>query len=140
MALVNGPGLAGGFALALLCDVRIATPEGRLGFPELARSIPLSYAAAAAALMPSVACDLCLTGRIIDAAQALWLGVVSRIDRGREALDEIANAEASATAEIKRRILRHRDGESVNDRFASEQRALRAALFGESTARPSKVR
>jgi enoyl-CoA hydratase/carnithine racemase len=83
MALVNGPALAGGFALALLCDVRIAAPEGRFGFPELARSIPPSYAAAAAALVPSVACDLCLAGRIIDAAEALSLGVVSRIGSRR---------------------------------------------------------
>jgi enoyl-CoA hydratase len=139
IALVNGPALAGGFALALLCDVRIAMPGARFGFPELARSIPPSYAAVAAALLPGVACDLCLTGRIIDAAEALSLGVVSRIGTGQEALDEIANAPASATAEIKQRILRHRDGESINDLLAGEQQALRAALIGGSTARPAKL-
>ena len=129
VALVNGPALAGGFALALLCDVLVAAPEARFGFPELGRSIPPSYAAAAAALPPSVASDLCLTGRIIDAPEALSLGVVSRISDGHEALDEIASAPASATAEIKQRILRHRGGESVADLLAGEESDLRTALI-----------
>jgi enoyl-CoA hydratase/carnithine racemase len=129
VALVNGPALAGGFALALLCDVRIAAPDARFGFPELGRSIPPSYAAAASALPPSVACDLCLTGRIIDTREALSLGVVSRVSEGQEALEEIASAPASATAEIKQRILRHRGGASIDELLADEERALRAALI-----------
>ena len=128
VALVNGPALAGGFALALLCDVRVAAPEARFGFPELGRYIPPSYAAAASALAPGVAADLCLTGRVIDAAEALSVGVVSRIGGGRKALDEVANAPAPATAEIKRRILRHREGASVRELLDGEERALRAAL------------
>jgi enoyl-CoA hydratase len=128
IALVNGPALGGGFALALMCDVRIAAPEARFGFPELGRAIPPSYAAAASALTPSAACDLCLTGRIIDASEALSLGVVSRIGHGHETLDEMAKAPASATAEIKQRILRHRGGDSVHDLVAEEERSLRAAL------------
>ena len=131
VALVNGPAIAGGFALALLCDVRVAAPTARFGFPELGRYIPPSYAAAAWALAPAVARDLCLTGRMIDAAEALSLGVVSRISAGREALDEVASAPASATAEIKRRILRHRKGESASGLLAEEECALRAALLGE---------
>ncbi len=129
IALINGPALAGGFALALLCDVRIAAPEARFGFPELGRSIPPSYAAAASALPPSVASDLCLSGRIIDAPEALSLGVVSRISDGLQALEEIANAPASATAKIKQRILRHRAGASIDDLVGEEERALRAALI-----------
>jgi len=111
--------------------VRVAAPTARFGFPELGRYIPPSYAAAAWALAPAVARDLCLTGRMIDAAEALSLGVVSRISAGREALDEVASAPASATAEIKRRILRHREGESASGLLGEEQRALRAALLGE---------
>jgi enoyl-CoA hydratase len=129
IALVNGPALGGGFALALLCDIRIAALEARFGFPELSRSIPPSYAAAAAALPPGVASDLCLTGRIVDASEALSLGVVSRISDGQGALDEIASAPASATAEMKQRILRHRGGRSIAELLSDEQQALRAALF-----------
>lgn len=47
IAALNGPALAGGFALALLCDLRIAGPEATVGFPEAARlGIPPAYAAA----------------------------------------------------------------------------------------------
>lgn len=130
VALVNGPALAGGFALALLCDVRIAAPEATFGFPELGRAIPPAYAAAASALSPSVARDLCLTGRLIDAQDALALGVVSRISRDHSALEELAAAPGSATAEIKWRILRHRAGASPRELLADEEDALRGALLG----------
>src|SRR5947207_1658729 len=80
LAAVNGHALAGGFALALLCDVRIASTEASLGFSELARRhIPPSYAAARAVLAPGPARDLCVTGRMLDAQQALELGVVSEV-------------------------------------------------------------
>ena len=67
---VNGPALAGGFALALLCDMRLAAEEASFGFPELPRGIPPSYAAARAALPAPVAAELTLTGRLLDAAGA----------------------------------------------------------------------
>jgi enoyl-CoA hydratase/carnithine racemase len=134
VALVNGPAIAGGFALALLCDVRTAAPAARFGFPELGRFIPPSYAAAAWSLAPAVARDLCLTGRTIDAAEALSLGVVSRVSAGREALDEVAAAPSAATAEVKRRILYHRGGESASALLAEEERVLRAALLGPDDA------
>jgi len=131
VALVNGPALAGGFALALLCDVRVAAPEARFGFPEVGRHIPPSYAAAAWALPPAVARDLCLTGRTIDAGEALSLGVVSRIGDGRGALEEIAGAPAAATSEVKRRILLERKGASGSQLMGVEIRALYLALVGE---------
>jgi enoyl-CoA hydratase/carnithine racemase len=130
VALVNGPALAGGFALALLCDLRVAAPEATFGFPELGRGIPPAYAAAVSALAPAVARDLCLTGRLIDAQEALVLGVVSRISRDHDALHEIAGAPGAATAEVKWRILRHRAGASPRDLLVDEEAALRGALLG----------
>ncbi len=134
VALVNGPAVAGGFALALLCDLRVAAPSARFGFPEVGRYIPPSYAAAVSALPPAVAADLCLTGRMIDAHEALALGVVSRISTGREALAEVAGAPGPATAEVKRRILMHRRGAAPVDLRGQEERALRAALSAEPGA------
>ena len=129
VALINGPAVAGGFALALLCDIRVASPAARLGFPELGRFLPPSYGAAAGALPPALARDLCLTGRLLDAQEALALGVVSRVEDGRQALDELAAAPPTATAEVKRRILQHRAGASADELLADEERMLRAALL-----------
>jgi enoyl-CoA hydratase len=75
VADVNGAALGGGFVLALLCDVRIVRPESSFGFPEVERGIPASYGAAAGALAPGVAAELCLTGRIVDYREAISLGI-----------------------------------------------------------------
>ena len=75
VAAINGPALAGGFALALLCDLRVAAQSASFGYPELPRGIPPSYAAARAVLPATVAQELCLTGRIV------------RADRGAAARD-----------------------------------------------------
>jgi enoyl-CoA hydratase/carnithine racemase len=128
VALINGPAIAGGFALALLCDIRVAAPGARVGFPEVGRFIPPSYAAAAWSLPAAVARDLCLTGRTLAAHEALALGVVSRISAGREVLDELAAAPPLATAEVKRRILQQRAGASPEQLLADEERMLRAAV------------
>jgi enoyl-CoA hydratase len=108
VAHVNGPAIAGGFALALLCDLRIAGPEARMGFPELGRHIPPSYAAARAALPDALARELCLTGRVVDAAEAQRRGIVASVgDRADAAAlaGTIAGAPPAATREVKRRAL-----------------------------------
>ena len=76
VAAVNGPALAGGFALSLLCDLRIAAAGAVFGYPELPKGIPPSYAAARAILPATVAQELCLTGRIVKAPEAHRLGIV----------------------------------------------------------------
>jgi enoyl-CoA hydratase len=136
VAAVNGPALAGGFALALLCDVRIASTEARLGFPELARRhIPPSYAAARAVLPPATARDLCFTGRILEPEQALALGVVSEVvepDALKSRAAEIAAGVAAArqaALETKRRVLL--DGARTwLPLLEDEAQVLRRALLG----------
>jgi enoyl-CoA hydratase len=108
IAYVNGPAIAGGFALALLCDVRVAAPDARMGFPELGRHIPPSYAAARAALPDALARELCLTGRVVDAAEAQRRGIVASVgDRAHaeELARSLAGAPPAATREVKRRVL-----------------------------------
>jgi enoyl-CoA hydratase/carnithine racemase len=137
VAAVNGPALAGGFALALLCDLRLAAESASFGFPELPHGIPPSYAAARAALPASVAAELTLTGRMLDAAGALRLGVVSSVHpdaelmpRALELAGRIASSPSEAIAASKHRILLDRQG-AVGRLFAEEERALREALLGE---------
>jgi len=137
VAAVNGPALAGGFALAMLCDLRVAADSATFGFPELPRGIPPSYASVRATLPPAVAAELALTGRILDSSGALKLGVVNAvhpadelISRALELAGRIASAPREAIAETKRRILLDRE-RNFGHLFAEEERALREGLLGD---------
>ena len=144
VAAINGPAIAGGFALALLCDLRIASPSAVFGYPELPRGIPPSYAAARAVLPATVAQDLCLTGRLVKAEEAQKLGIVREVAHGDlltralELADRIAGLPRKAILETKRRTLlerRHLWGFLFED----EQRVFRRALIGpESEAEQEK--
>ncbi len=135
VAAVNGAAVAGGFALALLCDLRVASTAATFGFPELGRGIPPSYAAARAVLAPALARRLCLGRETLDAARALALGVVSEVcepaalrDRALEVAAGIAAVPRWTVLEVKRRILLDAElswGRLLDD----EARALRAALL-----------
>jgi enoyl-CoA hydratase len=135
LAAVNGPALAGGFALALLCDIRLAASSATFGYPELPIGIPPSYAAVRATISPAAARELCLTGRVIDAQEALRLGVVSEVlpdpllgARALELAQRIAEMPRAAQEETKRRILR--DGQrAFGDLFAEEERVFREVLL-----------
>jgi enoyl-CoA hydratase/carnithine racemase len=137
VAAVNGPALAGGFALALLCDMRLAAEEASFGFPELPRGIPPSYAAARAALPAPVAAELTLTGRLLDADHALRMGIVGAVHpadelmpRAVELAGRIASGPRQAIEETKRRILLDRE-RTIGHLFDEEERLLREALLGD---------
>ena len=69
VAAVNGPALAGGFDLAVLCDLRIASSSARFGHPE--RSFgDVVYGPLHDLVRGAVARDLCLTGRTVAASEA----------------------------------------------------------------------
>jgi enoyl-CoA hydratase len=136
VAAVNGPALAGGFALALLCDLRLAAENASFGYPELPRGIPPAYAATRAALPAAIARELTLTGRILDSFGALRLGVVSAVHPGDALLGKslelagrIASSPRSAIVETKRRILLDRE-HSYGHLFEAEEKMLREALLG----------
>jgi enoyl-CoA hydratase/carnithine racemase len=134
IAAVNGPAVAGGFALALLSDLRIGTGQSRFGFGELPRGVPPSYASARAALPAALARELALTGRMVHAEEARDLGVVSEIVEPDALLPralELARAAAGPTGAItKRRILLERD-HLYGRLFLDEEWALRQALLSE---------
>jgi enoyl-CoA hydratase len=137
IAAVNGPALAGGFALALLCDLRIAGTDATFGYPELPRGIPPSYAAARAVLPATVAQDLCLTGRVIGAAEAVRLSVAREIAeddvvaRALELGERIASLPRDAILETKRRTLLERS-HLWGFLFADERSVFRRALLGDT--------
>jgi enoyl-CoA hydratase len=135
VAAVNGPALAGGFALALLCDVRVAAESATFGYPELPIGIPPSYAAVRATISPAAARELCLTGRVIGAEEALRLQVVSEVvpdaELGEHALrlaEHIAAMPREAQIETKRRILLDAE-RAFGALFAEEERVFRQVLL-----------
>lgn len=78
VAAVNGPALAGGFDLAVMCDVRMASTTARFAHPEISFG-DVVYGPLHDLVGGAVARDLCLTGRAIDADEALRLGLVSAV-------------------------------------------------------------
>jgi enoyl-CoA hydratase/carnithine racemase len=136
VAAVNGPALAGGFSLALLCDLRLAAPEATFGYPELPRGIPPSYAAARAVLPATVAQELCLTGRIVGAQEAHRLGIVREVvaddvvDRALELANRIAALPRAAVRETKYRTLLERH-HLWGFLFEQEARVFRQTLLGD---------
>ena len=136
VAAVNGPALAGGFALALLCDLRIASGAATFGYPELPRGIPPSYAAARAVLAATVAQDLCLTGRLVGATEAATLGIVREVceddpvERGVELAAQIAALPRQAILETKRRKLLERH-HLWGFLFEDERKVFARALLGD---------
>jgi enoyl-CoA hydratase len=82
IAAISGWCLAGGLELALWCDLRIATERSALGFPERRWGVPLIDGGTQR--LPRIvglgrALDLILSGRIVDAREALGMGLVTEV-------------------------------------------------------------
>jgi enoyl-CoA hydratase len=90
IAAIEGFAVAGGFEIALSCDLIVAARGTRLGIPEAKRS--LVAAAGALIRLPKripyhVAMELALTGDPIDAERAAELGLVNRLTEPGGAVD-----------------------------------------------------
>ncbi|MDF9747573.1 enoyl-CoA hydratase/isomerase family protein [Natrinema salsiterrestre] len=108
VAGIDGPARGGGLELALACDVRVGTPESTYGEPGV--SFGLFGAWGGTVRLPRVlgegdALEFALSGRSIDAEEALRMGLISRIeDDPRSVAEEIAGNAEDALAALKRRI------------------------------------
>jgi enoyl-CoA hydratase len=96
VAAINGRALAGGFDLAVMCDLRIAASTTRFAHPEHAWS-QVVYGPLEAVVGGGVARDLCFTGRAVDAAEALRLGLVSAVVAPEDLPAETALVTAAIT-------------------------------------------
>ena len=133
IAAVNGPAIGAGLCLALACDIRYAAAGARLGAPFV--RLGMNPGMAATHLLPDVvgeahARELLLTGRTVDAEEALRLGLVTRVFADEDlaaSVEEIASGIA-ATAPIPSRYttLALREG----------HRDLEAAVQWEALAQP----
>jgi enoyl-CoA hydratase/carnithine racemase len=109
IAAVNGPAIGAGLCVALACDLRYAARGARLGVPFV--KLGMHAGMAATYLLPNVvgeahARDLLLTGRLVDADEALRLGLVSRVLDADGFLDEVLATAAgvAATAPVASRL------------------------------------
>lgn len=90
IAAVNGPAIAGGMGLATVCDFTLAVPEAKFGYTEV--RIGFIPAVVASFLLRQVGekrtRELLLSGRIMNAPEALELGLVTRIVANQDLLSE----------------------------------------------------
>ncbi|MCT9935016.1 crotonase/enoyl-CoA hydratase family protein [Planotetraspora sp. A-T 1434] len=154
IAAIEGYALAGGFELALACDIVVASEEARFGLPEPKRGL----VAGAGGIMRlprrvpyHVAMEIALTGDHYPASRLYELGLVNRITPAGEALDgALAMARAIAAnaplalAATKKVIVESADwpreemfakqGAIVNPVFGSKDAMEGAAAFAEKRA------
>jgi len=100
IAAVEGFALAGGFEVALSCDLIVASREARFGIPEVKRS--LVAAGGALLRLPKripyhLAMELALTGEPIGAERAAEVGIVNRLAEPGQALDTALELAAAIT-------------------------------------------
>jgi len=111
VAAVNGAALAGGFDLAVMCDVRVAAATARFAHPEQ-RFSDVVYGPLHDLLGGAVARDLCFTGRSVSADEALALRLVSAVVPAGGALDAALGV-AGQMCEAPRDILRRTKAKAV---------------------------
>jgi enoyl-CoA hydratase/carnithine racemase len=105
IAAVDGVAYGGGFDLAVLADLRVASDRARFAHPE-ARHGPVVYAPLHDLVGGAIARELVLTGRPVDAAEALRLHLVTALTEPGDLL-ATALALAGQIAQAPREVLIH---------------------------------
>ena len=101
IAAVNGFALGGGCELAMACDIRIAADNAKFGQPEVGLGITPGFSGTVRMtklIGAAKAKELIFTGRVIDAAEALSIGLVNKVVPAAELMQsamEMASAIAS---------------------------------------------
>lgn len=120
LAVVSGDCIGGGCGLALACDIRLATgPDVRFGITpaRLGLVYPLHDVKLLVDLVgPGQARKLLFTGMLINAEEALRIGLIEQIDATPEQLiEQLLAAAPSSVRELKRFVRRVLDGKGEDD-------------------------
>lgn len=98
IAAINGFALGGGLELALACDIRLGSTKAKLGQPEITLGITPGFAATVRlgrVVGQSKAKELLFTGRMIDASEALSLGLLDNVYEPEELMPAAESLAAS---------------------------------------------
>jgi enoyl-CoA hydratase len=135
IAAIEGNALGGGLELALCCDLRICSDRAKLGMPEVRLAVTPGSGGTQRLpriVGPAHAKDLILTGRIVDAADAARMGLVTEVvpagqarARAAEIAAEIALRGPLAVREAKRLIDAATDMELPDGLAAEVEASLR---------------
>ena len=151
LAIINGPALAGGFELALACDLRVAVDDTFFGLPEAKRGRGAHFASVVLPQMipPAIAMEWLYTARRVPVEEAARYGLVNRVvpraklmDTAMELAGEIVS---SAPLSLQRMKLTYRKthGMQLNsairldtgpDTYASEDQKEGSRAFLEKRA------
>lgn len=101
IAAVSGYALGGGCEVAMMADFIIAADSARFGQPEIKLGVTPGMGGSqrlAAAVGKAKAMEMCLTGRIMDAAEAERSGLVAKVVPAAELVDEALKTAAAIAA------------------------------------------
>nr|WP_221240516.1 enoyl-CoA hydratase/isomerase family protein [Sphingobium boeckii] len=130
IAFIDGDCIGGGCGLALACDLRVATPRARFGITPARLGIvyPLHDTKLLVDLVgPAQAKRILFTGQLIDAEEALRIGLIDMIAEEPDMLAaSIADGSAHSVRESKKAIRRILEGQMDED---AHSRALFAEAF-----------
>lgn len=118
IAAVSGFALGGGCELAMMCDFIIASKTAKFGQPEITLGIIPGMGGSqrlTRAVGKAKAMDLCLTGRMMDAAEAESAGLVARVVEPERLLEEALDAAAKIAAFSRTAVMMAK--EAVNRAF-----------------------
>ncbi|WP_170931464.1 enoyl-CoA hydratase-related protein [Aeromicrobium sp. PE09-221] len=133
IAMIDGPAVSGGLTLALLCDVRIASEQARLGDASLRFALLPDEGGAwlfSRFMRPDLALRMVLESQIYDADTACELGLVTQVVPRRELVDTVmAMATAMAVAaplasRLAKRMMRFAERASLDETLSFTELAV----------------
>ena len=101
IAAVAGYALGGGCEVAMMCDFILAADTAKFGQPEIKLAVSPGMGGSqrlARAVGKAKAMDMCLTGRMMDAAEAERAGLVSRVVPAADLIDEAVKTATTIAA------------------------------------------
>ena len=137
IAAVSGYALGGGCELAMMCDFMVASENAKFGQPEI--NLGVSPGAGGTQRLTrfigkSKSMDMCLTGRMMDAAEAESIGLVSRVLSSENFIDEVTKiasevAEKSLVATMMTKEMVNRAYETTLSEGVRFERRLFHSMF-----------